>query len=237
MDTRYLDNRSAGEIMQERLELLSRELSFIKTEFEERMDREFNKKIPILEEKIKREEVNRTESTNNLTLLLTDMEQRFQKILAEREAEIYSSLYHFRIFRWKIDGSVGNTPYIKITGLKTIFENDSSFYISELKMSYLDASGNEVALPEHKTEHQIPLANPTIFIRFPHPVKHKTWTYATPYIQNQGYNDTGNPAKWVIEGSNDEKTWTLLSEGNNQAVPAHSKFRDHIIHIRTYKRT
>jgi hypothetical protein len=237
IDKRYLDNRSPGEIMEERLQLLSQELVLIKSEFQERMDREFNRKVSVIEEKLKREEVNRQESTNNLTLLLTDMEKRFQKILLEREAEIYSSLYHFRIFRWKIGGSVGNVPYIKLTGLRTTFDNDSSLYMSELKLSYLDTLGNEVGLPDHKSEVQIPLANPTLLIRFPHPVKYKTWTYATPYIQNQGYSDTGNPATWVIEGTNDEKNWTILSEGNNQAVSVHSKNRDHMIHIRSFKRT
>lgn len=252
MDTRYLDNRSKGEIMEERLHLLAQELSIIKTEFQERMDREFNQKVSIIEEKVKKEEAKRQESTNNLTLLLTDMEQRFQKILAEREAEIYSSLYHFRIFRWKIDESVGNTGGIDIPHFQ-LFLNESSGLRSrhvgsqtnynlsftpvqpkDFHISYSYLGAREQPL-ESSYKINIPWSPITVYFRFLQPIQLKLITYNENYIQNGGYTANGLPAKWVIEGSNDEKVWTLLSEGNHTASSSHIREHSKTIHLRTYK--
>lgn len=247
-DTRYLDNRSAGEIMEERLHLLAQELSLIKTEFQERMDREFNQKVSIIEEKVKKEEAKRQESTNNITLLLTDMEQRFQKILAEREAEIYSSLYHFRIFRWKIEGSVGNVPYIDIPhfqlflneclGLRSQFVGSQTNYNlsftsiqpKDLRVSYSYLDVPETSL-ETYSKINIPYSQPTVYFRFLQPIQLKIISY------NGGNSANGLPAKWVIEGSNDEKTWTLLSEGKLNTPLIHEKNMHMPIHLRTYKQS
>jgi len=249
IDKRYLDNRSPGEIMEERLQLLSQELVLIKSEFQERMDREFNRKVSVIEEKLKREEVNRQESTNNLTLLLTDMEKRFQKILLEREAEIYSSLYHFRIFRWKIDESLGNVPYIDIPKFQ-LFVNESSGLRSEqvgvshrydlcftpiqpkdfhLSYSYLDAP--EISL-ESSSKIHIPWSSVTIYFRFLEPIQLKMIMYNVVNTFN------GLPAKWIVEGSNDEKVWTLLSAKECKPyLSTPTAPIDIPIHLRTYKQT
>jgi hypothetical protein len=248
-DTRYLDNRSASEIMEERLQLLSQELFLIKTGFQERMDRELNHKVSVIEEKLKKEEAKRQESTNHLTLLLTDMEKRFQTILAQRETEIYSSLYHFRIFRWKIEGSVGNSPYIDIPQFQ-LFVNECSGLRSEqigcshrydlcftpvkpkdfhLSYSLLDAP--ETSL-ESSSKIHIPWSSVTIYFRFLEPIQLKMILYNVVHTFN------GLPAKWVLEGTNDEKVWTLLSAQEFKPyLSTPSAPIDIPIHLRTYKQT
>jgi hypothetical protein len=219
-DTRYLDNRSPTEIMEERLNILTQELTTLKSTIDNNIVTQLNK----------------TKGTmNDISEMISMVEKKFEEKMKEREAAIYSSLYNFRVFRWKIEGSVGNVPYIHLHNFSIVLEDNSNMTYPSFTMSYIDLLDFEKSIELQHQKIDIPLPNPTILIRFAHPVKHKTWHYISPHIPNQGYNETGQPSKWIIEGSNDEKNWTLLSEGNSSSRSI-LKNQNKVIYIRSYKR-
>jgi hypothetical protein len=220
IDKRYLDNRSPGEIMEERINILTQELTILKSTIDNTIINQLTKTNNII---------------NNISEMFTIVEKKCEEKMKEREAAIYSSLYNFRVFRWKIEGSVGNVPYISLQNFSILLEDNSNIMHPSFTMSYLDTFDFEKSIEDHYHKFNIPLHNPTILLRFTHPVKHKSWHYISPHIPNQGYNESGQPSKWIIEGSNDEKNWTLLSEGNNSAR-SFQKNQNKVIYIRSYKR-
>ncbi len=168
----------------------------------------------------------------------TDYQISFDEKLREREDAIWTKLYYFRTFRWRILKNRG-ADYTRVNcisfkgGLNKSSLNHRKGQYGQFQYPYISAEqakityNGELDTIEHYkdvlyTKHPLP----TVYIRFTEPTmltgfqcnKYATTNNMNPWSWNM-YEQQSAPEAWVFEASNNEKDWVELHKQDKSFQP------------------